>query len=467
MRQIRLDSKEGVAAGWAGVSDARNLPDRARGKNSAAKTTDDGDEQSKRGGFLSGAFRFARNAVVGLLLISSVPFGAVLWRTNHLTTRPWADTRDRIADAEKLRPLSAPVDASIAPMDAGIAFAALQAPQMGIPVPADYATSWSEAFVPRSTAPQPMWPWRAHKAKKEMFVVRTGGFDGPSSQEVILNADRGFTPDEMAWLKELAEAPVWNNFDKVASAGAVDIIGGQFQLPFPENASAIKMPIMKFAYTKELAYAGVARAAYYVAMHEPERAEAALRSVVGFGFALIDNGSSAIDGLIGRVIVGIGRNGWEQFASNGRTYPFGYDPSAPETKLKNSNWGDPRGIRISAEDLRRRLLNDVSDATLPRTLRFEQLSQLSVSSCSSIPGMVFGPDQEMRDAFATAATTLARFPSEKAQLELILDETNRVPDVMPWLNPVSQLIVGSGVVAATVTGNERLAACTKIAIGYW
>lgn len=312
-----------------------------------------------------------------------------------------------------------------------------------------------------------MWPWRAHKPGKEIFEARSGGFEGPSSLEVIYNADRGFTPAEMAWLKELAEAPVWKNFDKVGSAASVDIIGGQYQLPFRNDAFAPLLPFAKFSGTKELAYAGVARAAYYLAINQPDRAEAALRSVVSFGFAMMDNGTNALDGIIGRVIVGIGRNGWEQFASNGRLYPPGYDNTTPVPKLKNTNWGDPRGVRISADELRRRLLQDINDPAVPRTIRYEHLNELALTSCNNIPEMLFGPGQETRDVFAKVAPSLVRFPSEQAHLDLILNETNHIPDEMLPSDLPRKLIIGAATVAATVTNNPRLASCTRLAVGFW
>src|SRR5450759_5940407 len=102
------------------------------------------------------------------------------------------------------------------------------------------------------------------------------------------------------------------------------------------------MPILRVAATKELAYAGVSRAAYYLALGQRAEAEAALKSIIGFGFAIIDNGTFAIDGLIGRVIVGIGRDALERFYTltgnlraaavvAARIPPMGNGPVMPRT----------------------------------------------------------------------------------------------------------------------------------------
>ena len=111
----------------------------------------------------------------------------------------------------------------------------------------------------------------------------------------------------------VATAPLWTQYDLIARAPAVDILGGRFVMPFPDDALIFQMPILRFAATKELAYAGVSRAAYHLAVGERAEAEAALRSIIGFGFAIIDNGTFVIDGLIGQVIVGIGRDALERF----------------------------------------------------------------------------------------------------------------------------------------------------------
>ena len=476
MHQMRLDSKEGLAAGWAGISDARNLPERSRANGAGASAAmangamvaldADDEHQTPSRGFLRAVFRFARNAGIGLLLLTTVPFAAVTWQSQHLSTQRMQDVRLKLSDAERARVLRAPVDASITPMDAGLAFAALQAPQVGAAVKVSAFPEGVQQFPLRQVQPQSVWPWRAHKPGKELFAMRTGGFDGPAAHYVIESARSGFTAAEMAWLKELAEAPVWKNFDKVGAAQSMDLVGGQYQVPFRADAFSPLMPFAKFSYTKELAYAGVARAAYYVALGQPEQAEAALRSVVSFGFAMIDNGSFAIDGLIGKVIVGIGQNGFEQFAMYGGEFPAGYNRT-PLPNIRNTNYGDPRGVLMTADEIREQLLKDIYDPTMPRTIRLEQLNQLSFSSCHNISEMWSGPNQETRDAFAMAAATLARYPSEKAQLAMMLDATNRVPDTIFSHAIGRNLVVGAATVASTITNNPRLATCTKMAVASW
>jgi hypothetical protein len=77
----------------------------------------------------------------------------------------------------------------------------------------------------------------------DMFVNGTMnvGFHGPSSA-VISSAPRADCPSGGGLPATLATAPVWREFDVVARAPAVDIIGGSFRLPFSENRMREQMP---------------------------------------------------------------------------------------------------------------------------------------------------------------------------------------------------------------------------------
>ena len=123
----------------------------------------------------------------------------------------------------------------------------------------------------------------------------------------------GFSPHEMEYLRTLAAAPVWREFDLVARARAVDAIGGQLRTPFGAEATPERRPLPSFKYNTELAYAAVARAAYYMAIGQPDTAETVLRSIVSYGFAFIDNGTSGLEVLTGGIIVGAGHDALDWF----------------------------------------------------------------------------------------------------------------------------------------------------------
>jgi hypothetical protein len=284
------------------------------------------------------------------------------------------------------------------------------------------------------------------------------------SNQIMAQSQGTLSAEELAYLQAVAESPVWRDFDRVASASQVDLIGGKFVLPFREDAFALGMPTMRYADTKHLANAGVVRAAYYAATGQPERAEAALRSVVSFGFAMIDNGTTLMDALIGRAVVDIGREGlhqWYALAHDAR----GLALTAPFPKAQRMN-GSIGSTRIDVDAVRARLLADATNPHLPRTLRLESLRQLSFSTCGSARGMLFGQSADVDAAFDDARETLARYPSERAFIDLLYEAPARVPDGVAARSLSDRLIVGAATVTGMLLDNPRVASCTRILRAY-
>ena len=62
---------------------------------------------------------------------------------------------------------------------------------------------------------------------------------------------------------------------------------------------------------------------------------------------------------------------------------------------------------------------------------------------------------------ARAQRTLARFPSERAYLELVYQGADRLRESESMLRPQDQLIMGAATVASLVLYNPRIAACTQ------
>ena len=416
-----------------------------------------------RGGLLRAGARFARQAAIGVLLLMTVPIAVVSTRGDAV----WSDNtgvRERLAEAERLRPLMAPRDAAITPMEAGVAFRALQSTRMdaGSPNAVAATAGFPLRVVPTSNAP--VWPEREITAA--MFPGLIGpGFRGPMSTRIIERAQRAFSPEELAYLRSVAESPVWRDFDRVAHAAEVDLIGGQYVLPFREGASALAMPMPRYAGIRELASAGVSRAAYYVAIGEPERGEAALRSVVSFGFAMLDNGSTYMDALIGRVIIGIGRDGLRQWSET--THDAGGLALTAKTPKHEpfAHGGGRRAFDVDAA--RARLLADANDPRVPRSARFESLRQLSLATCGSARGMLLGPATDIDAAFGGARSGLARYPSEQAYLDLLDDAASRFPtENVGRISPSDRLMVGAATVAGMVLNNPRVAACTRMVLAH-
>lgn len=451
MQQTPVSSQEKGAFAWAGLG-ARHDVARANTDGTARVRSRDAHDASVGRSWLRAGMRFVRNAAIGLALLTLVPVAIVSVTGNAL----WSDTsesRRRLSDVERLRPLMAPVDAAITPMQAGAAFHALQSharPDASFPMRAQ--------GVPAAR------PWHTIELKPAMFAGRSVK-QGPSAvaARVFDDVKRGLSSDELAYLRAVAEAPLWRDFDRVASAAQVDFIGGQFVLPFRSDAFAPAMPTPRYADTKDLAYAGVMRAAYYAASGKPDEAEAVLRSVISFGFAMIDDGTSAIDGLIGRVIVDIGADGLRQL----------YTMSANERGLLTVPPASPKGqprarmiqrTKLDMEALQARLIADVSNPNTPRTLRFESLEQLAFSSCGSAAGMLLGPSDNVKAAFDDARASLARNESERAYIDLLEDAPNRVTEEFTAKFLPMKLATGAATVGGIVLNNPRMAMCTRLAL---
>ena len=78
--------------------------------------------------------------------------------------------------------------------------------------------------------------------------------------------------------------------------------------------------------------------------------------------------------------------------------------------------------------------------------------------------MLMGHSDEVSDAYKAARTSLARYPSEEAFLQLMLQAPDRriATDLK---GPLShRLIGGASEVAATILGNPRVAGCTRLAL---
>jgi hypothetical protein len=462
MSSFRLNSEERLAAAWAGPGAAHELPARAR--DGAWPAADDGlvevgasiprahARTGIRGGWIRTALRLLRDAAIGLAILTAVPFAIVAVASNERFT-VGETMRERLAGADRLRGFMPPKNQSITPLQAGLAYRALQSAKS------------TDEFPLRDASPSGEKVWQTRKLQDDQFAdLRSPQSDMPMASKVIARAARGVSADELAYLRAVAESPVWRDVERVASAPSIDLLGGQYALPFRADAFAPMMPLERFSDSKALAHAGVSRAAYYVAIGQPKEAEAALRTIIGYGFAMIDNGSNTLQALIGRVITDIGRDGLHQFyVATGRD-ALAASVALPEKTGRYQPMATPR---VPFGQWQQRMLEQSHDTRLPIGVRYESLGQLAFGTCSSVRGMLSGPSAEVLQAFATARTTLARYPSEQAYLDLMLDAPNRVPEQF-YQSPslTMRLLIGASTVSSTVLHNPRIATCARLAILY-
>ncbi len=462
-RPVHAHEAHANPAGWMGMHNVAHpgaggadAPVDARGTADARAST---TVPRARSAFVRFVVDFVRSGVIGLSLITAVPLVHIASR-DGLRLFDRMNAAERIADVERLRPFMVPRDAATSADEAGRAFNALRAPRSRTSAAVNAMLS-NEDFPMHPVTAIYERPWQTQQKTIGMFPApRTQGLDALTASQVVLRASGGFTPDEMTYLRNVADAPIWREVERVASAPQVDMVGGQFVLPFSDKAFSPAMPITRFADSKALAYAGVSRAAYYLALGDPARAEAALKTVVSFGFMFIDNGSNVMDALIGRVIIDIGRDGLHQLyevTGNAR----GLELTAPLPK-RATQGGVQATSRAQSDAILARRTSEANDTRLPRTVRYERLQELAFSSCGSVREVLTGPRDAVRESFARASDNLARFPSERAYLELMLEAPNRGQRFGTTDGKVDALIAGAATVAATVLQNQRIATCTQL-----
>jgi hypothetical protein len=456
MSRARIDVRELAASGGSGVFGAKldaQAPLAARPEASPVTT----GKSPSRSSWWAHGLRVVRNAAIAVAVMSTVPVGLVAfggdWLSRTLANNSMRATRT--AAAERVRPFRVPADPSITPLQAGVALNALQPIRLKVP--------GFEAIEPGTRAVD---TWRTVTLASDMFATaRPDLYGGPSSRTVLEASVKGFTPREMEYLRALAAAPIWRQFDLVARAPSVDVIGGQFRTPFGTEARPEQRPLPAFRDSRDLAYAAVARAAYYMAIGEPERAETVLRSVVSYGFSFIDNGTSGLEQLIGVMIVGTGRDALQRF------YVIQHDPRASLPALASPRRAFDASTSqasklLSAEDARRRLLLRIEDPAVPLGERYEGLQSLSATSCTNVRELLLGPRADVREVLDRARRTVARYPSEEALVDLqtrLLAPSSNAPSS----NPIQSLAVSSATVAGVVLHNPRLVSCTRLLTGGW
>ena len=399
--------------------------------------------------------RLVRDAAIAVAVMTLVPMGLATWEGDRLARRVYpTNIAVRAAIAEPVRSFRLPTDPSITPTQAGIALNALQ--------PIRTQVRGFETITP---AVQPVATWRTVSMAPGLFpTARPDTYEGPSSRSILEASAKGFSRREMEYLRSLATAPVWREFDLVARAPAVDVIGGQLGVPFAPEALPEQRPVSSFKGSRELAYAAVSRAAYHMALGQRDSAESVLRSIVSFGFTFIDNGTSGLEEVIGSVIVAVGRDALQRF------YVIQHDPRAGSPALARPSRdlvaSFERTVPRSADAVRQRLLANIEDPAVALGVRYESLRTLSGTSCTNVRELLLGPSARATQVVERARQSLARYPSEVALVELLTRPSHAAPDVSSP-NPIRALAVSSATVAGVVLQNPRLASCTRILTGGW
>lgn len=447
MHAAHVDSKEALDAAWAGAKAGGAVPARS----SKPHLTD--ALPSKRTSWAHVALRIVRNAAIGLALLSTIPLGLVANRSIAFVPN-MSHLVERTAEADRWRDFRAPIDASITPQAAGDALRRITT------APA------REGYHRRALATEHARPWSSITLAPDLFPdMRTPQSKSPAANMLIAKSPDGYSAGEMAYLREIATAPFWKDFDAVASAARVDVVGGLFETPFAIDAQQLAFPTMVYPDAKQIAYAAVARATYHLASGNSAEAERVLRTTVSFGFTFVDQGVTALDAMVGRMVVDIARDGlYHLYLQTGRreladrVAPL--PPRATRVPLVRTPMVD---VDIS----RARTIALINDVRIPRSLRMQALETMSYGgSCSGVRSMLTGPSDELRRTLISARASMARFPSEQAFFDLIertMYDGPQVAQATRDAGMVGRVASGTAAVLSALSGNPRIAACTRLA----
>ncbi len=451
MSAARIDSKEGLRTAWFGDECAGAVPARSvNGRAIDEVHSAEDDRPAPRPSWVRVALRTVRNAAIGLALLSTIPMGLVASRSASFIP-DMSHLRSKTAEADRWREFRAPIDASITPQAAGDA------------LPRIITLRVRDNYTVRAVTTALARPWSSITLAPDLFpTMRTPQYKGPAAFLLIAKTPGGYSAGEMAYLREVAEAPYWKAFDAVALAEKVDVVGGLYETPFAAAVELMAFPTVGVTEVKQTAYAGVARATYYLASGNPAEAERVLRTIVSFGFTFIDQGVTSIDAMVGRMIVDIGRDGlYHLYLQTGREELA--DRLAPPTPNEKPVTR-PRTAPVDFETARARALALITDVRAPRPLRMGALEMLSYhGSCGSVRAMLTGPSDELRSALSSARESMARFPSEQSLFDLIERTMQYGPQVERDAGVVGRVASGTASLLSAVTGNPRIATCTRLA----
>jgi len=399
-------------------------------------------------------------ALVPLMLVGAA--GPSFW---SVVLPKFSNTRQKLFIVGAARTHRLRADSAITPLAAGRAYYSLlqasgdsnrvRSPFVELPLPAP---------------PLPVLPWSGTLPEGLFPTARWDQNKGlPATQKIMAAARAGFTPAELSYLERIAHAPHWQVADVMARAPRMDYIGARFKVPFPEAAVAWEFPVPRFAGFKSMAYASIARAAYYLARNQRDSAEAALRLGVSMGFVLVDNGTFLIDQLIGIVMVAIARDGLIDY------YRTIGDPRGAQLRSQTDSLiaiVDARADLASTDvDLdtrnpvsaRRSLIRVTENTKEMRGLRYELLHTLAIAPCTNVRELVFGPDPEVLAAFDHARKNWARFQSDTAFLDMVFATPERLESLVNGTTRGRMLVRAAGM-AGEMLGNKRLAGCASLLV---
>jgi hypothetical protein len=401
---------------------------------------------SGRGAPLIGALSVLALAIFVLIPTASFSVAATVGPLLASVAFPrFSSVEKRAGNAEALRHLRLSPDPGISPQEAGEALHVLGSAGRGNPVPGlmkDAVRTFDTRILPRGGEnPVGVQP---EKWGTELFPL-------------VLE---GITPEAETFLREVASHPALAEFETLAHAQAVDVLGARLVIPLPEGTSAMAIPVPSLSQLREGSYALVARAALQLMDGDPEGAEQTLRTVLSAGFLLGEESPTAIDALVGYVLVTNAGDALESlYQSSGRQeeaealrWVRGSTERATEmvTEMVTEN-----ALRPEVQGALLTMPARVTSEASVRGLRWEYFQILAgLSPCINPHQVLFGPDETMAEFLRSARSQLVRYPSEGAVFDVMKKGWFTLRARGDWGGPLE------GMVNATLGG--RLGGCAGI-----
>lgn len=393
------------------------------------------------------AWRWGRDTAVALLvlMIASTGLSVALGRSKAWffgLSDAWLSRH-----AEQ-RTLLVPVDSTIDAGDAGRALARVLPVVRRIDLFTQRDLGGAAARVAAITAPD---------STAFPTLRRVGASAMPAEKGLIAAASGALAPGERDWLARMAALPIWDDVQLVARAPSVDVLAARLALR-SADADPASAPEWSRNAAERLTRAAVARAAWHVHRGEYAEAEAALRTMIAFGYAVLDDGLTWSEYAIGSFVLRIALRAMSQLAEVRGDAPL------RELSRTTSAVDELDVMRRSREEqLADRVFAFIGDQRTPRASRGSLLLEFAPDiPCLTLRGVVMGRSASESARVAAARASLARTPLEHRLLATAERPDSAViaPNDTRWTrDPLAAAALGASVFTSHVTGNPRFAAC--------
>jgi hypothetical protein len=344
-------------------------------------------------------------ALISVPILTLIPTSAIGPIMATLAVPGFDTVRGRAARAEALRSYVLPVDPSITPAEAGSLLQELA-----------YVGSDREP-TPGERAPlkRIAEPWLPGSDEANPFGIDPFGW----ADSLMAAVAGDVSPEQRAFLADVADHPAGADFSRLAHAGAIDVESARFADPLPPNLTLATMPVAWLAALRRGAYAHIGGAAYDVVNGRPALAEAKIMEVISVGLLIGDGSPALLDDLVGYQLADQGAHALASlYSATGETAK-----AAELAKVRGVADRAVTRVRyvspLGAEAWVRSLPALVTDTSVVRGLRWEYfVGVTTLTPCLNLQRIVFGPDQDYMTFLESAHESLVEWPSEESLFHL-------------------------------------------------